>query len=355
MLAGAREIPVFSVAEFEQFASRHPDPLAHHPCIIEGFIQRWPAYEKWQNLRYLEEKFGHLTAEAGAPQFVTHKNAKMCQVRTTFSKYLEYVQAPCRAESLFHEAWVRGSYEEFRSLGAPLYCGSLRFVGDSTDPIIDEVRPLVPTPLECWNEDLPYFYELHNHLWVYVSLPGALTPLHIDNNGVIAYLAQFKGAKQVILYSPQDRVHYFNPDVGHMDPLAPDAAEFPTWQEAQAWTATLRAGQLLIWGSEWAHHVLTVEEAISTSLDFVNQTNIGQYARSHLWTQTLGRFAKEHIPLVVSKLSSEVVHAALARELEWQIGRDLMVGILEAALGQGDRPERSRLPMRTMLEQLRTS
>jgi hypothetical protein len=354
MLEDTREIPVFSVAEFEHSASRNPNILAHHPCIVEGFIQRWPAYEKWQSLPYLEEKFGHLKVQAGAPHFVTHKNAKICQVLTTYSKYLEYVQAPGKAESLFRDDWIQGSYDEFRSLDVPLYSGNAKFVTDSSDPIIDELRPLVPAPLECWNEHLPYFYQLHNHVWLLVSLPGALTPLHTDNNGVIAYLAQLKGLKRVILYSPEDRAHYFNPEVGYMDPLAPNPAEFPTWKEARAWTVTLRAGELLIWGSGWAHHVLTMEDTISTSLDFVNQTNIGQYAQSKGWMETLGRFAKHNVQLATSSLSSEIVHAALAQDIEWRIGRDLMVGILEAALEHGGGPARSHIPPREMLEHLRT-
>jgi hypothetical protein len=346
----AREIPVVSLEEFERLLSRDADLLFRQPCVIEGFIQSWPAYGTWQDLSYLDEKFGALAVTAGAPQFITHKHARICEVTATYSEYLGYIRAPDRAEEIFRGKWTRGGFEEFQALKRPLYCGSIRFIRDSADRTIDELRPLTPPSLECWNDEIPYYYQLNNHFWLYVGLKGALTPLHTDNNSVFAYLAQFKGTKRATLYSPEDRRHYFNKDVGYMDVLNPNPEEFPTWSEAEPWVATLRAGQMLIWGANWAHHVVTEEDAISTSLDIVNRANIREYAQSQEWMSVLGRFAKKNFELVKQRTPGGIDE--IADEAEWHLGKRLMIRVLEAALQEED-SQRSHQIKTEMLRHLK--
>ena len=129
-------------------------------------------------------------------------------------------------------------------------------------------------------------------MWLYVSRAGALTPLHEDNNTVYAYLGQLQGQKRATLYSPNDRRHYHNASLGYMDPLNPNDIEFPTWREARQWTALLNPGELLIWGPNWAHHVVTLADSITISFDFVNFVNLQSYARAEDWRHELGLFAR---------------------------------------------------------------
>src|SRR5690606_24632800 len=143
-----------------------------------------------------------------------------------------------------------------------------------------EFDPLVPRTIETWNHALPYYYSLFNHLCLLVSLPGALAPLHVDNNGTIALLAQLAGRKDATLYSPDDLRHVYDPSVGYMDPERTDEADFPTWKAARKWSAELEPGQVLFVGTRWAHHVRTLERSISISFDFVDHTNIEDYSRS---------------------------------------------------------------------------
>jgi hypothetical protein len=341
-------IPAYDVAEFRALLEACPDLLLSHPCVVRGFCEEWPASRQWTSLDHLARAFGHLPVTAGAPQFITHKQARMCQVQTDFGTYLKYVADPDSIDSLFAGKWVKGNAQLFRELERPLYCGNLRLARHSREEVFSEIRPLVPEPVEYVNDDIPYYYQSGNHLWLYVSLAGALTPLHQDNNGVMAYLAQLEGRKQATLYSPADKPHYYKPTLGYLDPLNPNDEEFPTWRQARPWTATLHPGELLIWGPSWAHHVVTLSRSITVSFDFVNFLNLDAYASSMDWRVELGLFSRKHADLVRARIAEERVHLALAAGTEEEIGREVMLCVLRAALAS-ELPERSRRVKQQML------
>lgn len=347
----AKTIPTYGLAEFADLIQRSPDVLESHPCLVTGFVEQWPAYRRWSDVGSLARLFGHLPVTAGAPQFITNKHARMCQVRTTFGTYLDYMRDPGRIESLFEGSWTKGSPELLRELDLPLYCGNLQLVRHAGDPVLQDLMPLVPGQLECFNSDIPYYYQSGNHVWLYVSLAGALTPLHQDNNAVIAYLAQIQGCKDAILYSPRDKAHFYNPAVGYLDPLRPDEADFPTWRKAQPWTGSLSPGDLLIWGPNWAHHVVTRSHSITVSFDIVNRMNLESYAGSMDWRAELGAFARKQAALVRSRVDDAQVLGLLEEGPVEHLGRALMVCVLQAAL-RGRLSERSRLVKDRLLHAL---
>ena len=349
-----KQIPSYDVEEFRSLVERSPDVLHLHPCVVRGFIDQWPASQRWVDFEYLTTLFGHLPVTAGAPQFTTHKHARMCQVKTDFATYLKYVQDPSSVDVLFEGKWSKGDAQVFRELNLPLYCGNLRIVRHSKEKVFGDLDPLVPAPVEHLNDLIPYFYQCGNHLWLYVSLTGALTPLHEDNNTVFAYLAQLQGRKRAILYDPMDRAHYHNPSVGYLDPLNPNDEEFPTWRQAQPWTAHLNPGELLIWGPNWAHHVVTLENSITASFDFVNFVNLESYARSEDWRHELGLFARRNADLVRARVPDPRVHAALESATEAELGREVMICVLRSTL-KSELPERSRRVSERMLGALSVS
>ncbi|MGH7239459.1 MAG: cupin-like domain-containing protein [Candidatus Saccharimonadales bacterium] len=326
------ETPIYTPQEFERLIIKDKHMLFRHPCIIDGFITSWPAFRKWQDFNYLKNKFGHLTANAAAPQFITHKRAKICEVMTTYKKYLDYIENPNKAEVLFRNEWTQGDFDEFQKMGIPLYCGNIMFARSASDPIIEDIKPLLPPGLDCWNDEIPFYYQLRNHFWLYVSLHGALTPLHSDSNSVTTYLAQLKGSKKAILYSPDDKQHYFNAGFGFMNPLEINEHEFPTWEKATPWSAELCPGQMLIYGPDWAHHVVTTQNSITISFDLVNEENLGQFCQSLDWLQTLGEFAKKNAALLVEQDSDKSLSAILSKYSGSALGKKLMIYILEKTL-----------------------
>jgi hypothetical protein len=349
----SREIPVYELEEFERLIAASPNLLAEHPCVVRGFTEQWAASRRWTSLESLTEAFGAFPVTAGAPQFVTHKHSKMCQVKTDFGTYLKYVQNPDRLEELFEGKWSKGDADVLRQLDLPLYCGNLRLVRHSREKALADIEPLVPGPMEVLNNEIPYYYQSGNHVWLYVSLAGALTPLHQDNNAVIAYLAQLQGHKEAILYSPEDKRHFWNRELGYMDPLAPDDAEFPTWREARPWTASLNPGELLIWGPNWAHHVVTLSNSITVSFDIINRFNLGAYTRSDDWRDELGRFARKNADLIRTRMPDPRILAALDDGSPSELGREVMICVLRNALASplGECSRRVKDEMLRILEE----
>lgn len=328
----AMQIPSYDVAEYSALLKEDPDVLSAHPCVVRGFVEQWSAARSWLEIDQLKALFGTLPVTAGAPQFTTHRDQRMCQVQTSYGTYLDYVQQPERIAELFPEPWRKGSLEELRHMQLPLYCGNLRLVRHAAEPVLEQIQPLVPGGMECLNDQIPYYYQSGNHVWLYVSRAGALTPLHQDNNAVIAYLAQLRGRKRAVLYAPSDKAYFHTSGVGYMDPLAPDEQQFPQWHLAQPWVATLDPGELLIWGANWAHHVITEEDSITVSFDIVNATNLDAYARSFDWQHELGHFAKKNAAMIRTRSDDSRLHAALDAGVEAPIGRAFMQATLHAAL-----------------------
>ncbi|MEA3053928.1 MAG: hypothetical protein QOG72_2831 [Sphingomonadales bacterium] len=349
----SRDIPVYELEEFQRLIATSPDVLAEHPCVVRGFTGQWAASRRWTSLDQLTEVFGSFPVTAGAPQFTTHKHSKMCQVKTDFGTYLQYVRNPDRLEELFEGKWSKGDSTVLRELDLPLYCGNLRLVRHSREKVLSEIDPLAPDPMEVLNDDIPYYYQSGNHVWLYVSLAGALTPLHQDNNAVIAYLAQLQGHKEAILYSPDDKRHYYNREVGYMDPLCPNDDEFPTWREAQPWTASLNPGEFLIWGPNWAHHVVTLSDSITVSFDIVNSLNLAAYTRSVDWRVELGLIARKNADLFRARMPYPRLHDALDNAADSDLGREVMICVLRDALATplAERSRRVKSEMLRILEE----
>ncbi len=345
------DIPTYRLPDFARAIAREPELLASHPCVVRGFTERWPASALWTDLDALADAFGSLPVTAGAPQFTTNTNVGMCQVRTDFGTYIDYVKDPSRIGELFDGQWVKGDLATLQRSGLPLYCGNMRLVRHAREDVLAKIAPLVPGDMECLNDEIPYFYQSGNHVWLYVSLAGALTPLHQDNNAVISYLAQLEGRKDAVLYSPEDKAHFHKKGVGYLDPSDPDETDFPTWRQARPWTATLDPGDLLIWGANWAHRVATLSRSVTVSVDIVNGCNIDAYARSEDWRDELGRFARKNAALIRARMPDTDLSERLDHATEAELGRDVMIRVLRAALGQS-LTERSRRVKSAMLRVL---
>ncbi len=334
-----KPVPVLSLADFEQEIARDQRFIQHQPVIVEGFIDQWPARTEWLDRACLKERFGNVPVRASAPQFPTFVGQPICSVRTSFGDYLRYLECPELAESLFAGRWMQGDAELLRALDSPLYCGSLRFVSTPEEARIPELTPLLPEGVECWNDWIPHFYKLENHFWLFVARAGALTPLHTDNNAVIAYLAQFAGEKDVTLFSPDDHALLHRPGHGYLDLDQPDQQRFPDWQAARPWQARLRPGQLMFIGTGWAHHVRTLSDSVTFSFEFINRTNIDAFVDCGEWLVDLGRFALAQGAPGASPSSGSCLAA----------GRGLMQALLQRRLSQGSTQGKEREVLDSLL------
>lgn len=338
-----QQIPIVRHETFSTMLADNPDLVHQSPWIVEGYIQQWPRYRDWQDLGYLRERFGHLQAFAKAPNFATNRNDRLVSVRTGYDQYLDYISSPERVREIYDGCWLDGSFEEFLDIGMPLYCGTLRIARQADDPVFTELNPLLPRPLKPWNHALPYYYSLFNHLWLLVSLPGALTPLHIDNNGTIAIIAQLRGRKRATMYAPKDLPFVRSAEVGFMDPTRPDSRDFPMWDRATKWVGDIEPGQVLFVGTEWAHHVTTLETSISVSFDYVDESNLAAYARSSNWAKALGERVKRDPDRFVAKAGNHFTLRSIADLPSAALGRTLMAQVLRSLCEQGGDPEVRRI------------
>jgi len=320
----SESVPVLSVAEFEQEIARDQAFIQHQPVIVEGFIDRWPASTEWLDHQHLRARFGHVPVRASAPQFPTFLGQDICSVGTTFGDYLSYLENPDLADQLFAGQWMQGGPDQLRAMDSPLYCGSLRFVSSPEEARIPELSPLLPEGVECWNDMIPHFYKLENHFWLFVAKAGALTPLHTDNNAVIAYLAQFSGEKDLTLFGPEDHDLLYRSDHGYLDWDRPDSALFPDWPAARRWSTRIRPGQLMFIGTGWAHHVRTLQDSVTFSFEFINRSNVNAFVDCGEWLVDLGRFALAQ----GGSADSPPAERSLAA------GRSLMRGLLRRRLAQ---------------------
>jgi hypothetical protein len=130
-----------------------------------------------------------------------------------------------------------------------------------------------------------------------------------------------------------------NPEVGFLDPDAPDERDFPTWDRAVKWVADLDVGQVLFVGTNWAHHVKTLETSISVSFDFVEQSNLSAYATSAQWAAALGDRSKRRPDMIVEKMRGQMTRQDIETLPAATVGRCVMAHILRSTLASGDSPE----------------
>ncbi len=327
-----KQIPVVSSRDFKELASRNPNLLHECPWIVEDYIRDWPAFRKWSDFKELRAAFGDLEAFAKAPNFITHRKSSLVSVKTRFDQYLDYIENPDRVAEIYQDCWLEGDFDEFIRLKLPLYCGTLRIIHKADDPLFEQVNPILPDPLKAWNHALPYYYSLFNHFWLLVSLPGALTPLHTDNNGTIALIAQLRGKKRATLFSPEDLVHVRSPSGDFFDPNRAEDPEFPTASRATKWQGDIGPGQVLFVGTNWAHHVETLETSVSVSFDFVDSTNIAAYATSEGWAAAFGARAKRNPELFASKLGGRLPVEVISQSSAVDVGRTAMAEILRSLI-----------------------
>lgn len=338
-----KQIPVVSYDEFRGLAKQNPNLLHENPWVVAGYIEHWPGYRQWQTLEYLQSRFGHLSAFARAPNFITNRKTTLLSVQTRYAQYLEYIRSPQRVEEIYRGCWVDGTYDDFIAQPLPLYCGNLKIVQQAGDKVFDELSPLVPKPLECWNHALPYYYSLFNHVWLLVSLPGALSPLHTDNNATIALIAQLKGKKKATLYCPDDRRYVYNPRVGFMNPREPDETDYPNWRSAVPWTCVLDVGEVLFVGTNWAHQVETLETSISVSYDFVNASNIAAYAAAPQWAEGFGERLKADPDLVAKRMQGAITADSIRESPSLDLGRRVMLHILQSSMADARASEETSI------------
>lgn len=253
------------------------------PVILADVVDRWPAASRWDFDFLRTRTFKRSLILASAPQCEGsgHGPEDLCTAAFTVADYIRYVVDPTRRPGC---TWLQGSWERVEALGIPLYAGNVDLLSLPGGKDLLEDLEVRCDFMSDWSRWLPRrlldrVWRCRTHFYLYVSAPGALTPLHYDFWDSHAYLAQIRGEKECVLFGPRDSeaIHH-----GEIDPERPDFARYPRLQGATAWTGRLRAGQMLVLPSRWWHHVRTLTPSITFSYNWFDGSNWGPYLRAAL-------------------------------------------------------------------------
>jgi hypothetical protein len=244
------------------------------PVIVTDAMGDWPARSKW-TFEYFRETYG--TDLGTAPLELNSQVAKVTRV----SAYLDHLNAPSEDLPGF---WIETKTgkplrPQPSSSGAPPYL--LGWSAFKKHPeIYNDIKPapyfvsdltlaLTPTMRDIfeWTYEQEYWS-------VYVGPKGSLSKLHHDFASTHAYLAQIAGRKKAILFSPDDGQYLYGGDV---DLESPDFERFPMFDQATAFECVIEPGEMLFIPSGWWHHVRALENSITVSHNFFNETNISEH------------------------------------------------------------------------------
>jgi hypothetical protein len=243
------------------------------PVIITDVTANWPARSKW-TFEFLKTAYGSDLATAWLG--IGSGPAKV----TTLRAYINYLDTPL-AELPGIWACKEGHPPQAAPgrVGLPFYLyGWNAFrkhpeLYDDISPAPYFVLDLVSTLSPALRDALEWASE-KDYTAVYIGPEGSLSSLHRDYWNTHAYLAQIRGRKRAILFSPEDSDFLYG---GQVDPEQPDFERFPLFDYATAYECIIEPGDTLLIPANWLHHVRGLEKSITITHNFFNDSNFTQY------------------------------------------------------------------------------
>lgn len=257
----------------QDFARDHLRGMGE-PVIVTDAMERWPASSKW-TFEYLRKTYG---SDFGtAPLGLNSDVARL----TNVAAYIDHLDTPAQELPGF---WVgRGNGKPLPAAPAP---------GESPPYLLgwsafrkhpemyDDIKP-DPYFISDWAlalnpmlRDLFEWTSAREYWSVYIGPEGSLSQLHRDFWHTHSYLAQIRGRKRAILFSPEDTPYLYE---GQVDPEQPDLERFELFDRATAFECTLEPGEMLFTPPDWWHCVRALEKSITVSHNFFNDSNVNDH------------------------------------------------------------------------------
>lgn len=240
------------------FAKEFLDGLGR-PVMVTDALDGFPARQRW-DLDYFASKFGDEIVSAMYPAPVREPEF---HVRMRLRDYIDYVKTP---EQPPVGEVVTG---DLATLPGRLYVVSWTPVSRLTEDF-----SLHPYFVEDFTRMLTDGMKARLNGWVLIGPEGALSRLHYDALSTHAYLGQFYGTKQVIVFSPADTPYLYG---GAVDPSAPDLDRYPLYEKATPFECVLQPGELIFVPANWWHYARCLEPSITVSFNFINSSNFGAF------------------------------------------------------------------------------
>lgn len=206
------------------------------PVILTNIAKNWPALQKW-DFAYFKKHYGSIKIVC---------NLYSNQMETTLENLIAQILQPRS------------------SIDLPLYLQEWHFQGDCNELKHD-------FDISAYLSD-DWHYKLFNYynctLWI--GGKGALTNVHQDTGYTSIVHTQLVGQKQWIIFSPQTVLKYDENNELDLKAILKDPNTSPMH-------AVLKPGDSLYLPFHWWHRVRTIENAISMTINFVNETEVPYY------------------------------------------------------------------------------
>ncbi len=224
------------------------------PVIITDSARAWPRPHSW-SFDYLTRIYGERRLVA-TPNLISYEDSRRVRLRD----FTLYCQAPSLSPlstyatemPLYVSFPIRQKFPELmKEFSLP------PFIENIYDPLLGELRE----------------WYLDTFAWIYMGPRHTVTPLHVDQFMTHTLSAQVAGRKKFLLFSPEILGRIAEPgpsslrDVFSLTECLADAP-------LVIHETVVEEGEMLIFPAGWAHHVVSLEPAISVSVNFVAQTNV---------------------------------------------------------------------------------
>jgi hypothetical protein len=246
------------------------------PVIITDAIENWPARSKW-TFEFFKTAYG------ADPALASLGFGGAIGKVTTLSAYIKYLDAPSaelpgiwKGKDIAKDAQKSTGSGE---VGSPFYLLGW-FAFRQHPELYDDITPapyFVQDLVLALNPALRDIFEWtsnREYTAVFIGPEGSLSPLHRDFWSTHAYLAQIRGRKRAILFSPKDSDFMYG---GQVDPEQPNLERFPLFDRATAYECIIEPGDTLLIPANWLHQVRGLERSITVSHNFFNENNFSQH------------------------------------------------------------------------------
>jgi hypothetical protein len=234
---------------------------ANKPVIVVDGMDNWPAKELWSPA-YFDGKFGNEKVQVYDDLF------NLINVTTLNSYLIKYFN---RTDSIYGEIvpYVRW-YTKLKECN---------FVW--ADEVFNKLQNdwSMPYFLPTTNYMMPYCMypkqiSTSNALFpakgLFISAKGARTRLHYDPWASDAVLCQLYGKKKITLYSPSQKEYLYNNEKC-IDIDSPNLEDFPKFSLSKPdYEDILGEGEIVFFPRGWLHHVVSIEDSISLTWNFVH-------------------------------------------------------------------------------------
>jgi len=246
------------------------------PVILTDAITQWPAVSSW-DLDFFKQRYGTETVAPGTG--VYGKSRRIMKL----SHFIDYVDEPTHKPRGFwlNKETLRPREEKEGDYDAPLYLNDQHLFMKHPE-LLNDVNPH-PVCIDDWLGLLPEDVQGLLQASIYyprgllIGPENSIARLHYDYLYSHGYLAQIKGRKLCILFSPGDSRYLYR---GEFCPERVDLETHPLFAKTTAFVCTLEPGELLLIPNRWWHYVRNIEKSITVNYNFFNRVNFMNYVSS---------------------------------------------------------------------------